>query len=534
MVGLAAMPLASQNGGDAALDAACRSTEITAPASCPCTITKARAVGVSDEELGSLFKDDGHSNPVPQATYTRFWQVKSQCIADATMASLGITPGNPLPGVPANMRPGMPLGGSGPMTARPSGPEPRPSSQRIGTAPGYPAPAASQPRPQQARRDLQPTPQTSTRRDLQVGPNRRDLAGGQCDGDGFGGANDVIVCGDTGVLETKLIYDSKLDQYPELVRVLKRKANATFQDLSKGRTRRDRYAYIVTWNLSAAKEPLISVSGSDGDTSRGRLVGADTVLWDNNRQREIAWSDVFEPAVWNGRLRRDYCAKIRALKAERNEVQFASQDRCPELSELSVALSKGDAGEPVLRFWGATGVVASYANSAFYDGIALPIEGSILAAVKAPYRELFGATGEIPAIPLRDRLSNIETVLAGEIGASDDYYFIIGGAERFTSASQFDRLFQSTSPKSIMTLYDPPRGDGGYSIILDGKQHNMRRVSTSADYKTQTFSDGTVTVVLEQGQAFTNNPAFGYRLDTLTITKGSESDRFDVMNFGGA
>lgn len=102
--------LASQGPDDAALEAACRATEMTAPDSCPCTIEKARGAGLENAELASLFKDDGHSQPVDQAKYGRFWQVKSQCIADATMAAMGISPGNPLPGVPANMRPGMPLG----------------------------------------------------------------------------------------------------------------------------------------------------------------------------------------------------------------------------------------------------------------------------------------------------------------------------------------------------------------------------------------------------------------------------------------
>lgn len=64
--------------------------------------------------------------PVPQATYSKFWQIKSQCIADAMMASLGVSQGNPLPGVPANMRPGMPLPGSAPQSAPPArAPSPR-------------------------------------------------------------------------------------------------------------------------------------------------------------------------------------------------------------------------------------------------------------------------------------------------------------------------------------------------------------------------------------------------------------------------
>ncbi len=137
-----AAPLASQGSKDGALDAACRSTEVTAPDSCPCTITSARKAGLNDTELASLFKDDGHSQPVDQAKYGRFWQVKSQCIADATMAKMGITPGNPLPGVPANMRPGMPF----PPADTPVPPIARPAPVAAAAAPSAPAaPAATEP-----------------------------------------------------------------------------------------------------------------------------------------------------------------------------------------------------------------------------------------------------------------------------------------------------------------------------------------------------------------------------------------------------
>lgn len=122
---------ASQSGSDGALVAACQATEITAPDSCACTVTKARGVGLKDAELASLFKDDGHTQPVSQQSYSKFWQVKSQCIADATMAKMGISPSNPLPGIPAHMRPGMPL----PTGAPPAPPHSLP-------APGVPASAA--------------------------------------------------------------------------------------------------------------------------------------------------------------------------------------------------------------------------------------------------------------------------------------------------------------------------------------------------------------------------------------------------------
>ena len=137
-------PSASQSGSDGPLVAACQATEITAPDSCACTVTKARAVGLKDAELASLFKDDGHTQPVSQQSYSKFWQVKSQCIADATMAKMGISPNNPLPGIPAQMRPGMPL----PTGAPPAQPRSLPAP-RMPAAPAPPAPqvAASPSRP---------------------------------------------------------------------------------------------------------------------------------------------------------------------------------------------------------------------------------------------------------------------------------------------------------------------------------------------------------------------------------------------------
>ena len=108
LAAFAALPGHTQTASNGALEAACRATETTLPDSCPCTITKSRAAGLNETDLASLFKDDGHSQPVDQSKYSRFWQVKSQCIADTMMASLGVSQGNPLPGIPEHMRPKMP------------------------------------------------------------------------------------------------------------------------------------------------------------------------------------------------------------------------------------------------------------------------------------------------------------------------------------------------------------------------------------------------------------------------------------------
>jgi len=145
LAGLAALPGYSQTSSDAQLEASCRATEATMPDSCPCTITQSRAVGLSNSELASLFKDDGHSQPVDQAKYSLFWQVKSKCIADTMMANMGISANNPLPGIPESMRPQMPAQAPGPV---PNVPIPQMRSAPPVTTAQVPA----------SQRELAPTP----------------------------------------------------------------------------------------------------------------------------------------------------------------------------------------------------------------------------------------------------------------------------------------------------------------------------------------------------------------------------------------
>lgn len=495
LAGAALSPLASQGTSDVALEASCRSTEATMPDSCPCTVTKGREAGLSGEELASLFKDDGHSQPVSQATYTRFWQVKSQCIADATMASMGISPGNPLPGVPAHMRPGQPLGGSE-AAARPL-PDNRP----------VPVPAQ---RPVQAQQ-------------------------GECDPGPFGGPGDVAVCGDTGVLETKLLYDRQLEIYPLLLNVLKQRAEATFAQVSQGRTQRDRYGYVVAWDVASANRNLVSVTGADGDTSRGRLGGSTSLVWDDERGRLIDWAEVFGPGLWEGRIARDYCAALRERAAEYAQPGEPDFSTCPDLDRLTISLINKDATSKALSFSAPVGVLASYASSALYDGIELPVTDAIIAAANPRYQKALGAGDGMQAqtAPLRDRLGAIDAVLYGDIQASDDFHFMPSEAQSYSFADQFDRLFRERRPALFMTIYDDPQGRSGYSIRLDGRQHNLVEQPANLDYSDRTFSDGAVTVRIQRGPAFSNNPAFGYTINTITVTKDGQSDTFQAINFAG-
>lgn len=492
LAAFAAMPAYTQSqagdSGAATLEASCRATEVTAPASCPCAITKARAAGLSDTELASLFKDDGHTQPVSEAKYTQFWTVKSQCIMDATLAAMGISSSNPLPGVPANMRPGMPLGG--PPAAMP--PQPAPAS------------ACSS---------------------------------------AFSGPDDNVICGQTGTLPTQLILHRSLEQYPQLLSLLKAKANASFAEMGQYSSARERYSYVVAWNAPFVQGRLVSVTGNAGDTSRGRLTDSSKVLWDTQLNREVEWTDVFEQSVWNGTLRDEYCDRLFAIRKEQGEASARVQGDCPQLDRLSPALSRTDDGQTAISFWGATGVVAGYANSAFYDGIKVPLDATLLRCVKPAYREALGAGAESiaravtapSAGSLQSRLGPLKSVLAGEIQASDDFYLLPQGRFPLETVAKFDRVLDQDKPTLFMTLYegtDP--NNWGYSVMLDGRKHNLERTDHNADYTVLTYSDGVVSVRIAKGKSVSNNPAFGYSVDTVTITKGSESETFKAINFGGA
>lgn len=80
-----AVPQAAQGGELVAL---CQRGEAAVPQSCGCTVDRARQAGVGEAELRSLLTDDGKRRPVAQSTYSRFWQLKIQCISEATMAGL--------------------------------------------------------------------------------------------------------------------------------------------------------------------------------------------------------------------------------------------------------------------------------------------------------------------------------------------------------------------------------------------------------------------------------------------------------------
>lgn len=481
----AASPLASQGSGDAALEAACRATEVTEPGSCGCTITKAREVGVPDAALASLFRDDGHSDPVDQATYGKFWQVKAQCIAEATMARMGIGANNPLPGVPAHMRPGQPLGNA--PVARP-------------------APSAAL------------TANAST-----------------CAGSDFASPGDVVICGDTGVLETSLVYDRALEAHPALLSQLRQRAQTTFAEVSRGRTQRDRYGYVVAWNLASQAGSLVSVTGADGFTSRGRLGGSTALLWDAERGRMIAWEDVFGKGLWNGRVARDYCTALRVRFTQMEAQGGEAFRQCPQLDTLTTSLVEKPSGDRALSFSAAPGVITAYATSALYDEIELPLDAALLAAVQPPYRAALGAPAA-SAVAARTLLDRLGTVVLGPPHFAQapecvtEFYLQPASIGNPGSIADIRALVER-SPGLVMVTGAGMLGSDEWrsGVVLDGRFVDLAEGAWDERLQRSSYSGAGMTIHYEERRSWAEPSYGGWGHGDLVVRSEGEASRIPVL-----
>ncbi|MEL6239385.1 MAG: hypothetical protein AAFQ90_12455, partial [Pseudomonadota bacterium] len=403
---LAALPGHSQTSSDAALEASCRATEVTMPDSCPCTIVKAREVGVSDAELASLFKDDGHSQPVDQGKYGAFWQVKSQCIADTMMASLGVSQDNPLPGVPPQMRPQMP--------AAPQTPPPPPA---LVTPPSVafnpPPPPALVTPPSVATSTRSAPPVISTQAQAaEVGLAAASPSHSAIAPAGVATSTKVTTRenGDE-VVETKYSfqgsdyyfnYNKALEGMPG---VLERAHSLLAEDLARiaefdgpsNRSYRDEENTF--WSIGTQLGPLapIIASGYTNNRPAGQFLYSG--IYDTRLGREIAWSDVFEPRVWNGAMREHYCAGLQAERLAKDTWEYSTF--CPEFSALIIDFEPQDDGSMKLSFAAYNGVAGSYAEGPYESQI--PLTAELLSAVRPAYRDVFAGVTPSSELPLIKR-----------------------------------------------------------------------------------------------------------------------------------
>lgn len=105
LAGMLSVAAANEGENDAGLEAQCRRTETTIPASCGCTVARGRAAGLNDRQLASMFRDDGKSDPLPPALYEKFWLKKIECLGEATNFSVPPVPPPPVGQAKAKVAP---------------------------------------------------------------------------------------------------------------------------------------------------------------------------------------------------------------------------------------------------------------------------------------------------------------------------------------------------------------------------------------------------------------------------------------------
>ena len=502
-------PLASQASDEARLEASCRATEVTVPDSCPCTITRAREAGLSAPELASLFKDDGRTRPVDQAKYGAFWQVKVQCIADATMAQMNITPGNPLPGVPPHMRPGAPLG-------QPPEPFASVAPERDGAASPMPAGRLSA---------VPRETSTEARSDgVEVVTTKYTLRG-----------SDYLFS-----------YERELERIPQFVAEARSAAEEAvasaleYDRPSSSSSYRD--SETVYWSKSGSLGRLWPVKATGSTNNRPQAQFVSAALYDADLGREIAWTDVFASSMWNGTVRNRFCE---GLNAERRRRGTATSDStCPPFDKLLVDFESRVDGSLALKFTALAYIAGSYAEGPYE--ISVPLTAELLAAVTPTYRDLFtvppareDASASAKGTDLVARLGAVRGETTGEAQCSTDLYFLppegrmpanVGSAFAYIRANP-QRLFATQVDSALR------HPDGwtlaGWKIELDGVPRVLEPVDTSGS--ATRFSDGTTTLgITPTGITLNdpNEPSFGFGMMRVEVSTGAASETFEALQLG--
>lgn len=505
---LAALPLASQAIGqgspDAALEAACRATEVTAPDSCPCTVAKAREVGLSDKEMASLFKDDGHSQPVDQAKYTRFWQVKSQCLVDTTMAAMGVSAANPLPGIPANMRP-----------KSPGTPAPPPSAQPATSTNPAALPVAKPVARSQASLTVEP----GVRISRSVSKNSWDERTTVYEKYAFPN------------FDFEFNYDTVVRDTPALFERAKGFAQKQLPQWRESYSDNSAIRQSVNTSVGTAgsldRLLTIGVTGWTNNKPQGQFL--DAFVWDAELDREITWSDVFDAGIWNGKIRRDYCAGLQAERRERGTAEYSSG--CPQFDDLLIEFAFSDAGELQLSFTALAYVAGSYAEGPYI--VKLPIDDAVKAGVKEPYRALMGASGSAGTIALRDRLSDIVLGKPNYPQPPDCATEIFLAPNRIGSPQGIEdirKLVERSPGRVFVQSAGMLDGDWyGAGVILDGRFLKLEETKTASADSGYDYRADDLIVDYVSAKEFAEVSYGGWGYGTLVITYKGQTERIPAL-----
>lgn len=497
MAALVALPLAVQAAGqdsrqgspDEALEQACRAKEAVAPESCACTVTKARAAGVSQQDMASLFQDDGHRQPVGRVAYQAFWKAKTQCITKAVEAELGSTSGNPPPVYPVP-----------------------------------PPPAPSQPAPRVVEPFDLPRSAASLQVERGVGIT---LASNDYDGDG----NATLIERYTfPTFDYVFVTDTGIRTNPTL---FLRAQSIAQKDLAEWRTTYSENARVrqeasIGFGTQGSLGRLltVAVTGSTNNRLQGQMV--DDILWDTKLNREIAWTDVFDAGLWNGKVRRDYCA---ALQAERVRRGTEDNTSCPDFEQLLVDFERDENGQLQLAFTALAYVAGSYAEGPY--SVKLPIDATLLAGVKGPYREMLGARDASRTITLRDRLGVIALGPPNYPQAPECATEIFLAPERIGSPQGIEdiRKLVERSPGRVFVQSAGMLGGEWYGagVIFDGTFTKLKESAKGANASDFDYRAGDLIIEYVSTKEFAEVSYGAWGYGTLLVTHQGKTERIPAL-----
>ena len=573
LAGLAAFvsaPAFSQSPADAALEASCRATEVTSPQSCPCTITKARAAGVNDEQLASLFKDDGHTSPVPPAKYSVFWQVKSQCIADAMMASLGVSPDNPLPGVPDYMRPKMP-GANPPKSSPPGstsqGPPPPTTTPAPPPAAGKPAPPASIPAASTAKASQPGKPDIAAAR-----ANVAKLMGNAYEYTEEGGkqhrfdflAEDQLVIYQTydpgaepnyrRFVEVGYMSVEETQFGPQYVLRLVDSGNFTSHPIQS--VADDHFIYNARFVRTSEQWKYRKVGAAKREFLEEGPQPLDDGFWQPPFRYALDKTNPFfdrnfRLAGWTNAINRDAYQEEFASGQGLIQIKYTESEECNHncilvlndfdtrarqvrkrvIEHVGVDTIGVRAEETPYRVDGRT--PPSQASLRAYDGYGgytqwLCVRDGRLTcretAKVAPPPAQAAAGGSIAA-----RLGSVTGEAVGDAQCFQYLYRAPASGVPTTLAGML-RLSRTGDAAMFATATDiPGTMDGGIKINLDGRDIVLAPTGAQG-----TYSNGGITLKLgKPGQSITDNPAYAFSPLTVILTINGQSESVEAVNYGG-
>ncbi|PEQ14544.1 hypothetical protein B2G71_02915 [Novosphingobium sp. PC22D] len=471
LLGLTA--LTGSAGSQGSLEDQCRSTEVAVPASCGCTVRKAQEAGVGAEQLAALFKDDGASAGVDQATYSRFWMIKTQCIGEAGLAGLGITPGNPLPGA---------------------------------SAPRAPAPAAAAVAP-----DPRPSAPTA--------PQRK-----------------VRFAQETAKLRFTYDFPDEVAALPGMGAYLDKDRIAAFARASSDArgfrltSHLDKQEHDVWWVVTGRAGRLVSLTRAVAANEGGAHPNRDSssLLWDAEAGKPVTLDEIFPGGAFAAQMRGPYCNALEDERVRRTGQQPEERYfnvRCPPFSKLAITYKDGK-----WLFHAPPYVAGSYAEGDYL--IELAPTPDLVAAAAPEYRGVFGAPSGKVAPDIAARIGGIELEPPHFAAGTDcvaEAFRLAGEAGEPSYFEDYQALVKR-SPERIFAHGGPLGGDdwrGG--ILLDGTFLRVEEAGFDWRKDVKRYRGSGIEVVIDLDTSYTRVSEGKWGVGTLIVTAPAGVARIPIV-----